>query len=77
MVRGRLFEHGWGAATGFPALVLQEDGREVHGLLFSSAALPEHWDRLDEFEGGGYRRVLTRAQRPDGAVVDAYVYVVR
>jgi gamma-glutamylcyclotransferase (GGCT)/AIG2-like uncharacterized protein YtfP len=62
---------------GFPALVLQEDGLEVRGLLFSSPALPDHWDRLDEFEGPGYRRVLTQVQGPNGDFVDAYVYVVR
>ena len=25
--------------------------------LFESMDLPEHWARLDEFEGSGYRRV--------------------
>jgi gamma-glutamylcyclotransferase (GGCT)/AIG2-like uncharacterized protein YtfP len=36
--------------------------------------LAEHWARLDEFEGEGYERVLTKAKRKDGATVDAYVY---
>ena len=77
VVRGQLFEHGWGATLGFPALVLQQEGAEVHGFLFSSGALGEHWDRLDEFEGSGYQRVLTQVRRDDGEVVDAYVYVAR
>jgi gamma-glutamylcyclotransferase (GGCT)/AIG2-like uncharacterized protein YtfP len=77
VVRGRLHEHGWGAALGFPALVLDGDGAEVEGLLFSSQALSDHWERLDEFEGPGYERVLTQARRPGGELMDAYVYVVR
>jgi len=38
VVRGQLFEHGWGATMGFPALVLE--GADVHGWLFSSVAHP-------------------------------------
>ena len=37
-VRGRLLQQGWGAEVGFPGIVLDEDGPEVHGMLFSSAA---------------------------------------
>jgi gamma-glutamylcyclotransferase (GGCT)/AIG2-like uncharacterized protein YtfP len=77
VVRGELFEHGWGATMGFPAIVLREDGAEIDGWLFSSRALSDHWDRLDEFEGSAYQRVLTRARRRDGELVDAFVYVVR
>jgi gamma-glutamylcyclotransferase (GGCT)/AIG2-like uncharacterized protein YtfP len=46
-VRGRLLQQGWGADAGFPGIVLDEDGPEVHGMLFSSAMLSEHWKRLD------------------------------
>lgn len=76
-VRGELVQLGWGADLGFPALVLREDAAEVAGFLFTSAALPEHWSRLDDFEGQGYERVPARAQRQDGGLVDAYVYVAR
>jgi gamma-glutamylcyclotransferase (GGCT)/AIG2-like uncharacterized protein YtfP len=73
-VRGTLLEEGWGAAVGFPGIVLDERGAEVQGLVFSSDALSAHWQRLDEFEGEGYERVLTSATLEDGAVVAAYVY---
>ena len=75
-VAGTLHEEGWGAAAGYPGIVMDEHGGEVHGLLFSSERLAEHWARLDEFEGEGYERVLTRATRNDGTVVDAYVYAL-
>ena len=76
-VRGRLFPEGWGAAAGYPGIVLDENGSEVEGFLFSSESLSEHWDRLDEFEGDGSERVLTTAKLKDGTTVDAYVYRLR
>ena len=76
-VRGRLIPEGWGAAAGYPGIVLDEEGDEVEGLLFISESLVEHWARLDEFEGEGYERVLTRAKREDGTIVDAYIYSLR
>lgn len=77
LVRGRLFEHGWGAGLGFPGIVLDDAGPEVHGLVFSSQQLGEHWQRLDDFEGEGYARVLTTAYLDDGEAVSAHVYVLR
>ena len=73
-VVGTLHPEGWGAAAGYPGIVLDEQGGEVEGLLFSSETLAEHWARLDEFEGEGYVRVLTTAKRRDGTTVDAYIY---
>lgn len=73
-VTGRLLEQGWGAAVGYPGIVLDAHGSEVQGLLFSSDCLDKHWSRLDEFEGAGYERVLTLAKRRDGTTVDAYIY---
>jgi gamma-glutamylcyclotransferase (GGCT)/AIG2-like uncharacterized protein YtfP len=75
-VRGALLPDGWGAAMGYPAIVLEGDG-VVEGLVFTSDALPRHWDRIDDFEGEGYERVLTTVTCADGTVVDAYVYALR
>ena len=74
IVIGRLFQEGWGAAAGYPGIVLDEQGGEIKGFLFSSESLVEHWSRLDEFEGAGYERVLTTARLNDGNTVDAYIY---
>jgi gamma-glutamylcyclotransferase (GGCT)/AIG2-like uncharacterized protein YtfP len=76
-VIGTLLPEGWGAAAGYPGIVLRKPGGEVEGLLFSSDSLPEHWARLDEFEGEGYERVLTTARLKDGKIVDAYIYRLR
>jgi gamma-glutamylcyclotransferase (GGCT)/AIG2-like uncharacterized protein YtfP len=73
-VSGTLFQEGWGAAAGYPGIVLDERGGEVKGFLFSSDSLAGYWARLDEFEGEGYERVLTTARRADGTAVDAYIY---
>jgi len=76
-VRGTLHPEGWGAAAGYPGIVLDDAGDEVHGFLFSSAALAEQWARLDAFEGDGYARVATAARRADGSVVKTHIYVLK
>jgi gamma-glutamylcyclotransferase (GGCT)/AIG2-like uncharacterized protein YtfP len=73
-VLGRLHPEGWGAALGYPALVLG-DGEEVVVDLLHSDDLPDHWARLDAFEGDGYRRVATPVATADGKVM-ASIYVV-
>lgn len=76
-VTGQLFAEAWGAATGFPGLVLDSQGKAVAGFLFSSGQLAEHWARLDEFEGEGYERVVAQVKRSDGSLVDACVYELK
>jgi gamma-glutamylcyclotransferase (GGCT)/AIG2-like uncharacterized protein YtfP len=73
-VTGTLRQEGWGAAVGYPGIVLDARGGEVEGFLFSSERLAECWPRLDAFEGDGYARVLTPVRLADGTVVDAYIY---
>jgi gamma-glutamylcyclotransferase (GGCT)/AIG2-like uncharacterized protein YtfP len=75
-VVGTLYPEGWGAAAGYPGLVLDASGAPVPGFLLTSASLPGHWARLDAFEGAGYERVSTKATRADGAVVDSFVYAL-
>ena len=74
MVRGTLFEQGWGAALGYPGMVPDERGEEVRGLVFRSEQLAAHWPRLDEFEGDGYERVLVAVTLGNGTSVNAYIY---
>jgi gamma-glutamylcyclotransferase (GGCT)/AIG2-like uncharacterized protein YtfP len=73
-VPGTLLQEGWGAAAGYPGIVLDDHGGQVEGFVFSSESLADHWARLDDFEGEGYERVLTRATLKDGTVVEAYIY---
>ena len=74
-VRGRLTDAGWGAALGYPGLVLDPLGSPVDVYLFESADLPEQWPRLDAFEGTGYRRVVTQVRTAEGEL-DAWIYVL-
>jgi gamma-glutamylcyclotransferase (GGCT)/AIG2-like uncharacterized protein YtfP len=75
VVRGRLVADGWGAALGYPALVLDPDGPEVDVQVLESADLPAHWARLDDFEGPGYQRVVTTVRTATGEMV-ASIYVL-
>ena len=74
-VRGLLIPEGCGAAQGYPGLLLDEDGANVAVQLFESADLPQHWARLDAFEGPGYCRTLVMASTPVGDV-PAFVYAL-
>ncbi|PWU08939.1 MAG: gamma-glutamylcyclotransferase [Terriglobia bacterium] len=74
-VHGKLFEIGWGAALGYPGLILDPSGPLVEVQVFESLDLPDHWSRLDEFEGPEYRRVVTQVRTDDGEL-SAYIYVV-
>ena len=74
-VRGKLFASGWGAAVGFPGLILDPLGPVVEVYLFESAELPAHWDRLDEFEGSGYKRVVATVNTEAGER-SACIYVL-
>lgn len=76
-VRGVLREEGWGAAIGYPGIVLDKLGGEVDGYIFSYEDLSAHWPQLDEFEGDGYERVVTSATREDGTVVEVQIYALK
>ena len=74
-VYGTLVEEGWGASLGYPALVLDPSGPAIDVRVFESADLQAHWSRLDDFEGPGYRRVVTTVRTPAGEI-DASIYVL-
>ncbi|HMN56307.1 MAG TPA: gamma-glutamylcyclotransferase [Ottowia sp.] len=76
-VRGTLLPEGWGAAAGYPGIVLDEAGEPVQGFVFTSPELHLHWTRLDAFEGDGYERVAVLAELPDGQRVEAQIYALR
>jgi gamma-glutamylcyclotransferase (GGCT)/AIG2-like uncharacterized protein YtfP len=75
VVHGRFVEHGWGAALGYPARVLDPEGPAIDVQVLESVDLPAHWARLDDFEGPGYARVLAPVRTTTGDV-EAYMYVL-
>ena len=76
-VRGHLVQEGWGAEQGYPGIVVDESADSVAGYLLTSDALDSEWDRLDEFEGRQYQRILARVQLDGGQVVEAYLYQLK
>ena len=74
-VRGSLVEAGWGAQFGYPGLILDPDEPVIAVDVFESRALVHHWDRLDAFEGPGYRRVAVDVSTAEG-VLPASIYVL-
>ena len=75
-VKGTLHDAGWGAAMGCPGIVLEDEGDSVDGFVFSSDHLAHHWPMVDEFEGDGYERVVTKVRLKDRREVDAFIYVL-
>ena len=65
-VRGDLVEAGWGAEHDCPGCLLTPEGEKIPVSIFESQELPKHWNRLDQFEGAEYRRVITSAETADG-----------
>jgi len=74
---GYLKDAGWSASMGYPGMRLDEDGDTVHGFLFYSNNLINHWENLDEFEGEEFVRVPVTVERYDEFEVDTFIYVLK
>ena len=59
--------------NGFERLHWDPSGEELKAKLFESPDLPDHWDRLDRFEGPDYRRLLIPVEIDRGMEI-GYVY---
>lgn len=76
-VKGRLVDAGWSASMGYPGIKLDENGDTVHGYLFYSTNLINHWDSLDEFEGAEFVRTAVTVERYDELEVDTFIYTLK
>ncbi len=77
VVRGELHHVGWGAAYGYPAMHwLPQSETHIPVKLFTSPDLPAHWQRLDRFEGDGYRRILVPVEHEGAVIAVANIYEV-
>ena len=76
-VIGKLVNAGWGAKSGYPALMVDTVGERIDGFLFTSAKLQENWPMLDTFEGEEYERVAVKAHLSDGTTTTAQVYALK
>ncbi len=75
-VTGELLERGWGAAMGYPALKWCPRGSDIEAHLLVSPELPNHWPRLDDFEGLEYQRILAPFWSAGGRVRVGNLYAM-
>jgi gamma-glutamylcyclotransferase (GGCT)/AIG2-like uncharacterized protein YtfP len=76
VIRGWRRETGWGAGAAYPGFRPDPEGPELAVQVFTSLDLPDHWARLDTFEGAEYERVIVDVSLGE-AVVAANVYAMR
>lgn len=74
-VLGQLADRGWGAALGYPGLILKDNGDAIAVQVLESHDLTANWERLDAFEGAGYRRVRTWVDVGEERL-EAWIYVL-
>jgi gamma-glutamylcyclotransferase (GGCT)/AIG2-like uncharacterized protein YtfP len=62
---------------GYPGIRLDLQEDTIHGFLFYSDNLINHWDFLDEFEGEEFERIPVCVERYDELEVDTYIYTLK
>lgn len=77
VVHGTFHNAGWGSRKGYPGMTWNPNGQPIPVRVLKSEALVDHWQRLDDFEGSGYRRILVPVDTDDGALLVANIYEVR
>jgi gamma-glutamylcyclotransferase (GGCT)/AIG2-like uncharacterized protein YtfP len=77
VIKGKLIDSGWGASLGYPGLVIDDEGVEIPGYVFSSPNLQSKWDELDELEGRDYERTIAEVALANGSFVRVHVYILR
>jgi gamma-glutamylcyclotransferase (GGCT)/AIG2-like uncharacterized protein YtfP len=75
-IAGELLDRGWSAAMSYPALRWCPEGGEVPAWAFISEDLPDHWRRLDDFEGLEYRRIWALFWDEEGRTLVGNVYAM-
>lgn len=76
-VKGKLIDAGWSASMGYPGIRLDMGNDTVHGYLFYSDNLLNHWAFLDEFEGEEFERTPVIVERYDELEVDTFIYTLK
>ncbi len=64
IIKGYVFEVTWGGAEGFPGFYPDPDGHNVPVSVLVSEKWDRNWDRVDRFEGPGYRRIVVEVFDP-------------
>ena len=74
-VKGRVIKGGRGVHIGLPGMILDNSGEDINIQIFVSPDLVNHWQRLDDFEGENFRRVVTKVSTEDGTL-EANIYEI-
>jgi len=73
-IYGNILEVGWGASIGYPGLKWDPSGPKVSASILESNVLHQHWERLDEFEGEEYKRIIIPFHTTNGLKGLGHVY---
>lgn len=78
IVRGKLQKLGWGADLGYYAFRYTSPGEqdEIPAWVLHSDELIDHWERLDEFEGSEYNRMLAKYELENGDKGIGFIYAI-
>ncbi|MFA4867993.1 MAG: gamma-glutamylcyclotransferase [Pedobacter sp.] len=78
-VNGSLESGGWGADLGYNGFRHTDAGnqQQIKAAVLVSDHMSENWERLDEFEGDGYIRVLAKFELEDGKLGVGYIYALK
>ena len=78
IIWGQLKNEGWGATLGYYGFVdgVTKDVQEIEGKVLQSAMLIDEYAFLDDFEGEGYKRILTKYKLTNGEIGVGYLYAL-
>ncbi len=76
-VKGSIADRGWGSRIGYPGFVPDPLGGDVAVMVLTSPELATAWERLDEFEGSEYRRIVVPATMESGEVAPVAIYALQ
>ncbi len=77
-VKGKLIDAGWSAGMGYPGIRLEMGNDTIHGFLFYSDNLINHWEKLDIFEGEEFIRMPVVATRDDNEMeIETFIYTLK
>ncbi len=76
-IKGKLIGAGWSASMGYPGIKLSPKEDVIHGYLFYSHNLCDHWEYLDDFEGEEFERHSVTVERYDETNVETFIYVLK
>lgn len=77
-IKGKLENEGWGAAMGFFGFkhTTPEEATVIDCWVLISDELVANWKMLDDFEGAGYKRILTSYTLNNNETGVGYIYAV-